>query len=61
MERLFIKVNKNGYTPEQCEKTLTVGELIEILQEYDESIPVLLNNDHGYTYGSIYEDDIYTK
>lgn len=58
MEVLFINGNRNGYSPKQCGKTMTVGELIEQLCEYDEDTPVYLNNDNGYTYGSINEDDL---
>lgn len=38
--------------------TLTVGELIEILSDFDEDLPVILNNDNGYTYGEIVEYSI---
>lgn len=61
MEELFINGKKNGYGTDQCGKTLTVGELIEILQEYDDDSPVYLRNDNGYTYGSITRSDIYTS
>lgn len=61
MEELFINGKKNGYDTDQCGKTLTVGRLIEILQEYDEDTPVFLRNDNGYTYGSITRNDIYTS
>ena len=50
---LFIEGRRNGYTPKQCEETMTVGELIEKLSEYHSDMPVYLNNDNGYTYGSI--------
>lgn len=53
MERLFIEGRRNGYTPNQCGTTMTVGELIELLQDYDEDMPVYINNDEGYTYGNI--------
>lgn len=56
--KVFIKGKRNGYDTEQCGKTLTVGELIEFLQEFDEESPVYLNNDNGYTYGSITYEDI---
>ena len=59
MEELFINGKRKGYGTDQCGKTLTVGELIEILQEYDEDSPVYLRNDNGYTYGSITRSDIY--
>lgn len=61
MKELFISGKRNGYGTDQCGKTLTVGELIEILQEYDENSPVYLRNDNGYTYGSITRGNIYTN
>lgn len=61
MEKLFIKGKRNGYIPEQCGETLTVGELMEILQEYSADTPIFLCNDNGYTYGSITEDDMYLE
>ena len=60
MDALFINGNRNGYGMEQCGRTLSVGELIEILSNYDEETPVYLRNDNGYTYGSITEWDINT-
>lgn len=43
--------------------TMTVGQLISELQNYDEDTPIMLNNDSGYTYGKItrssfFEDEI---
>ena len=55
---LFIEGSRNGYGPDQCGRTLTVGELIELLSDYDEESFVYLRNDNGYTYGSITEHDI---
>lgn len=57
-EFLKIEVARSGYTPTQCEKTLTVRELIEILEGYEDDTPVYLSNDNGYTYGHISEEDI---
>ena len=56
--KLTITAHRNGYTPKQCGKTLTVGELIEALQNYDEDLPVYLSHDNGYTFGSISENDL---
>lgn len=53
--KLFIEGRRNGYVPEQCRETFTVGKLIEILKEYNEDTEVYLRNDNGYTYGSIDE------
>ena len=54
--KLFIKGRRDGYAPEQCYETITVGEMIEILKQYDEDTEIYLKNDNGYTYGSINED-----
>ena len=59
MEVLFISGKRNGYNIEQCGETLTVGELIEILSEYDGETPIYLNNNNSYTFGSITRNDIY--
>lgn len=55
MSKLFIEGRRNGYDTEQCGRTMTVGELIEYLEQFDEESPVYLNNDNGYTFGSIAE------
>jgi len=57
MTKLFIEGNRNGYSPEQCGRTMTVSELIAYLEQFDDDMPVYLRNDRGYTYGSIQEWD----
>ena len=59
-EPLFINANNNGYEPSKCGRTLTVGELIELLSYFDEDRPVYLRFDDGYSYGSIGEYDFNT-
>lgn len=54
--KLFIEGRRNGYNPNQCGRTMTVGDLIGLLEDYDENAPVYIINDNGYTYGSITED-----
>lgn len=58
MNALYIEGRRSGYSPDDCGKTLTVGELIEILSDFDEDLPVYLRNDNGYTYGNITERTI---
>ena len=64
-EYLILNTNRDGYECNQCGETLTVGELIELLQDYDEDTKIYFGNDnHGsywYTYGSITEDDLCLK
>lgn len=55
MKALYIEGRRNGYKPGQCGRTMTVGELIEFLQDFDEDTPIYLKNDNGYTYGNITE------
>lgn len=53
--RLFIEGRRNGYSTDQCGRTMTVGELIAYLEQFNEDAEVYLNNDNGYTFGSITE------
>lgn len=53
--RLYIEGRRNGYSPDQCGRTMTVGDLIAYLEQFEEDTPVYLSNDNGYTYGSITE------
>ena len=50
---LFINGNRDGYSPEQCDETMTVRELIDYLSDFDDDVLVMMRNDNGYTYGSI--------
>lgn len=56
MNVLYIEGRRTGYSPDQCRRTMTVGELIDFLSRYDEDSPVYLKNDNGYTYGEIQWD-----
>lgn len=59
-EVLTIDGRRDAYSIDQMlkyESTMTVGELIELLSNYDEDMPVMINNDNGYTYGAIKEWD----
>lgn len=58
MEKIIINTRRNGYDPAQCKPTITVGELIEMLSEYEADAPIYTAHDNGYTYGGIYADDI---
>ena len=65
MEKLIYSTFREGYSIDQIRKTMTVGELITFLENYDVETPVYLSFDNGYTYGGItenrfeeyYEDD----
>ena len=56
-DTLIIEAKKEGYTPSQVRRTMTVGELIGYLEQFDENTPVYLSHDSGYTYGGITQHD----
>lgn len=56
MKNLTYFTFREGYGIDQIKKTMTVGELIDFLSEYDEDTPVYLSFDNGYTYGGISEN-----
>jgi len=58
MKKILLETNRRGYSTAQVGKTLTVGELIGFLSDFDENTPVYFSNDNGYTYGSLNWDSI---
>lgn len=59
MEYLEIGARRDAYSVDDIiKRTLTVGELIEILEEYEDDTPVVLSHDGGYTYGALHEGRI---
>ena len=58
MLKILIEAQRQGYDTDQVGDTITAGELIKILEEYEEDTPIFISNDNGYTYGSIKNWDI---
>lgn len=59
MDKLIYQAFREGYGLDQVRDTMTVRELIEFLDQYDEDTPVYLDFDNGYTYGGICEHRFY--
>ena len=59
---IIINANREGYGIDQIRNTMTVGELIDALSDFDEDTPVYIGNDRQsygwYTYGGITMQDI---
>lgn len=57
---LLFTGNRDGYSPEQCGRTMTVDEMIDVLKEIKETaggdVEIYTSNDNGYTYGSLKEN-----
>lgn len=56
MMKLYFEAVREGYGPEQVRGTMTVGELIDFLSQYDEDTPIYTTHDNRYTFGGIRED-----
>lgn len=55
---ILINTIREGYQLDQIKRTMTVGELIKILEEYGDDTPIYLAFDNQYTYGGINENEI---
>lgn len=64
MKRLIINARREGYGPEQVVRTMTVGELIQCLEDFDPDTPVYTGHDQQgdgswYTYGGFRYTDFF--
>ncbi len=50
---IFIDAERQGYSTNQIQNTMTVLELMAYLDQFDEDTEVYLRHDRGYTYGGI--------
>lgn len=50
---IYLEARREGYEISQIPETMTVGELIDYLSQFDEEAPIYLSHDMGYTYGGI--------
>lgn len=56
---IVVEVSREGYGIDQIERSaMTVRELIEQLEQYDDDDIVVLSHDNGYTYGTVSFDDV---
>lgn len=56
---LRVETSRDRYNEKQVvDSAITVKELIEILKNKDEDLPVILSFDEGYTFGTINSDCI---
>ena len=56
MNNLLLEANRTGYGTDQISRTMTVGQLIAFLEDFDEDMKVYISNDNGYTFGGITYD-----
>lgn len=51
--KLVINAKPTAYSLNQISQTMTVGEILDYLQDYDSDTPVYLSFDSGYSYGNL--------
>ena len=54
----YVIINAHCDRYDKGGDTMTVGELIEHLQQFDKTAPVYTSHDGGYMFGSITENDV---
>jgi len=50
---ITFEVEREGYTRGQVYAPITVGELREFLEQYEDDTLIFLSHDRGYTYGTL--------
>ena len=50
--RLIINAMRESYGKDDV-RTITVGELKQLLEDYDDEAEIVLSHDSGYTYGGL--------
>ena len=58
---LIIEAPRTGYCLEQIRRTMTVGQLKQTLEDFDDDTPIFFSHDNGYTYGGLIEENIDEK
>ena len=58
MDYVTIETRRDGYSVDQCGSTLTVAELRDYIDQWDDDATVYFSNDNGYTFGTIRFEDI---
>lgn len=52
-QAVVFEASRTGYELDQVRRPITVGELRDFLDQYEDDVLFFLSHDNGYTYGSI--------
>lgn len=55
---IALETSRTAYSLDDLGRTMTVGELIDFLSQFDKDTEICFSNDGGRTYGAIEEDCI---
>lgn len=57
---VILHTNRDDYDIENCaNRSLSVGEVIDILNRYPDDAKMVFSNDNGYTYGVVNNSSIH--
>ena len=51
--KVIMYTERRGYSTDQIRHTMTVKELREYLEQFDDDARLYVSHDNGYTYGGI--------
>lgn len=51
--KVIMYTSRTGYSTDQVRHTMTVGELIDCLSQFDADAKIFTAHDNGYTFGGI--------
>ena len=53
MDKLIINANRDAYFTRDIISTMTVGDLRSFLEDFEDSTPIYISFDRGYTFGAL--------
>lgn len=56
---IVFDVAREAYAIGQVRRPMTVGDLKDLLEDYEDDTVIILSHDNGYTYGTLRDCDSY--
>lgn len=53
---ITLHTSRDAYNKDSVRRTMTVGDLISFLEDFDEDRKIYLSFDNGYTFGGVTEE-----
>lgn len=50
---IVFDADRTGYSIDQVDEPVTVGDLIQFLEDFNEDDIIILSHDRGYTFGTL--------
>lgn len=53
MDKLIINASRDAYSTKDIISTMTIGDLKEFLEDFEDDSPIYISFDRGYTFGAL--------